>query len=299
MGDIVENTAQRKDAPELKIPLVVSPWLRELLVDPVSKKAFVESGPDGFLAPSGLKYRYVGGVPDFRISLAKGAQEWLDGQVAFEEWIDGYLRKGEVDPDFYRREQSGDAPIYQALKLEGRVLDVGGLLGAIRKYMAPDQEYCSMDPFISAVEKVRGRKNYFASYPMGSPLNLVGGFAEFLPFKDASFDTVNMRSCIDHFYNPEIALLEAFRVLKEGGKLIVGISLHGRTLKSKAIEAAKEIVGVVVPRYRDHHIWHPSHEGLIALCASCGFDVEREVWQSPDVIYASFRRRKTHAVSSV
>ena len=272
-------------------PLIISPWLRELLVDPISKMPFIEQNENGFRAPCGLVYRYKDGVPDFRVKLTIGAQKWVAAQHAFESWIGQYFANGEADPMFYKREQERDRPIYEVMKLSGRILDVGGQLGHIRKYMELHQEYCSIDPFIGVHVLARGRKNLFANYPLSSPLNLVGGFAEFLPFTDACFDTINMRSCLDHFLNPEIALLEAYRVLKKGGKLIIGITIQGNSFRSKAREVVRPIVSFFFHRYKNHHNWHPSYEGLMALCNSCGFDLEREIWQTDDVLYASFLRR--------
>lgn len=280
----------------LEVPVVISEWLQCLLVDPLSKKPFVQQGEAGFRAPCGFIYQYKDGVPDFRVRFAGSVDEWQQGQSAFESWLDKYFDQGEADADFYKNEQAKDAPVYEALKLRGRVLDVGGQLGHIRKYMEPNQEYCSLDPFVGVHLRATNRPNLFASYPLSIPINFVGGYAEFLPFQDDSFDVINMRSCIDHFFNPEIALLEAFRVLKKEGQLIIGLTLEGRSWKSMIKEFVRPIISIFMPRYRDHHIWHPTYENLIKLCNGCGFDLKKEVWQTPDILYASFVRRQTHLV---
>jgi len=283
---------------KLEVPVVISEWLKCLLVDPLSKRPFTHQSEVGLQASCGFKYQYKNGVPDLRVRLAGSADEWLEGQLAFESWLDQYFDQGEAHTDFYENEQALDAPVYEALKLYGRVLDVGGHLGHIRKYMEPNQEYCSLDPFVGVHLRASNRSNLFASYPLSTPINFVGGYAEFLPFQDGSFDTINMRSCIDHFFNPEIALLEAFRVLKEEGQLVIGLTLEGRTLKSRMKEFVRPVVSVFMPRYRDHHIWHPTYENLINLCDVCGFDLKNEVWQTPDILYASFTRRKSHLVTA-
>jgi SAM-dependent methyltransferase len=225
-----------------------------------------------------------------------GATIWSQGQAAFSQWYIRYLDRGEASDSFYPSELQRDRRAYEAIPLEGRVLDVGGQLGHIRKYMALHQQYCSIDPFVGVHHLVSNRRNLFANYPLSLPLNFLGGFAEFLPIEDESFDTVNMRSCIDHFFTPEMALMEAFRVTRKRGRLIVGLKIEGHTLKSSLIEIAKGVIGTFVPRYKDHHTWHPTYERLIALCSDCGFDLEKEYWQTGDVLYASFIRRDTHLI---
>ena len=276
---------------KLEVPVTLSEWLKSILVDPLSKKHFVQQNTQGFRTPCGFQYRYRDGVPDFRVRLASGTGEWLKGQLAFESWIDSYFDKGEADANFYKREQVQDGPVYEAFKPQGRVLDVGGQLGYIRKYLEPNQEYCSIDPFVGVHLRASKRPNLFANYPLATPINFLGGYAEFLPFQDCSFDVVNMRSCIDHFFNPEIALLEAFRVLKNDGQLIIGLTVEGRNWKSRVKEFVRPGVSVFFLRYKDHHVWRPTYEGLVKLCGFCGFDLTRELWQTADVLYASFVRR--------
>ena len=293
-------------AEELRVSLVVDPWLRDLLVDPISKQPFVEDTGTRFVAPCGLSYGYCDGVPDFRVRMPHSARDWARGQEDYECWFDDYLDVGERDPDFYARELENNGPLYEALKLSGRVLDVGGGLGHVRQYMDPAQEYCSIDPFTTAAARAAGRERLFESYPLSAPLNLLGGYAEFLPLADGGFDTVNMRSCIDHFSIPELALLEAFRVLRTSGRLIVGMTvdvpLPPPSLRLRFERARRRIrpaIGRLLgrDRHEDHHMWHPTYDALMALCGSCGFDLENEVWESDVVIYASFTRRSELGVA--
>lgn len=166
----IDKTKMKIEKTQYIVPVTISPWLRALLVDPISKMPFTEQTADSFKAPCGFLYRYRDGVPDFRVKMTISAQEWLAGQIAFESWIDDYFNNGEADATFYKREQARDRPMYEAMKLSGRVLDVGGQLGHIRKYMNSDQEYCSIDPFIEVHVRARNRKNLFANYPVASRL---------------------------------------------------------------------------------------------------------------------------------
>jgi ubiquinone/menaquinone biosynthesis C-methylase UbiE len=284
-------------AAELTVALEVSSWLRQILVDPVSKKPFVEQSESTFHAPCGISYTLKAGVPDFRVGMVRVARSWEEGQEEYEKFHEKYLNLGEADTHLYQEEQRRDAPMYEKLELLGRVLDVGGGLGHIRKYMQPGQEFVSIDPSVGIHERARNRRNLFAAYPLSTPLNLVWGFAEMLPFQDQSFDTVNMRSCIDHFSNPEQALLEAYRVLKPQGRLTIGMTVKSQTVKGRFKDTARDVRGLLLPQFRDHHIWHPTYLELVALCQGFGFSLLQEVWQTDEVVYASFVRQPTVTIA--
>lgn len=54
-------------------------------------------------------------------------------------------------------------------------------------------------------------------------------FGESLPLPDNYFDTVIISETLEHVYDVEKCILEAHRVLKNGGKLIVTIPYKGKT----------------------------------------------------------------------
>lgn len=273
------------------IPLLtIDDWLKNILVDPISKQKISKNGVF-WSSSSGFMYNEHNGIPDLRIRFTQTEKDWKKGQDFFEKWMKAnYLSKGESDDSFYKNEILRDAPMYKQLVLDGRVLDVGGQMGHVRKFMNLNQEYCSIDPFITVPFLVKGCKNLFKNYPYHIPLNFVGGFAEFLPFKDACFDTVNMRSCIDHFFSPEVALLEAYRVLRPGGKLIIGMTVEKSGVKDKLKNQLRNVLGLFNNSFKDHHIWHPTYKGLIDLCSSKNFSLKKEIWQTSSIIYTEFRK---------
>lgn len=55
---------------------------------------------------------------------------------------------------------------------------------------------------------------------------LVLGSAVALPFPDNSFDIISLLDVIEHIENDEEALLQAFRVLKNGGSLLLTVPAH-------------------------------------------------------------------------
>lgn len=275
----------------LNIVLALDPWVKEILVDPISKQPFSEVELELFKSKIGICYGFESDAPDFRVGMRQVSKIWAEGQAEYEVFLNKYLDNGESDPDFYQKEQQIDAPMYEKLPLSGRVLDIGGGFGAIRKYMSAEQQYISIDPSVGIQKKAANRTRLFDAYPMSTPLNLVWGFAEFLPFKDDSFDTINMRSCIDHFANPEQALLEAYRVLRSEGRLIVGMSVESQNIKGIIKNTVKDLRGMLLPQFKDHHIWHPTYDGLVSLCDACGFTLRDYLWQSEEVVYCSFSRK--------
>lgn len=279
----------------LMIEIVQDNWVEQILVDPISKMEMIIEN-DYYKSKNGFCYSIKNKVPDFRVLNDQFDNEWLNGQKVYEQWMEKYLNHAEVDVTYYLKEQKRDAPMYDKLILEGRVLDVGGGLGNIRKYMQVDQEYCSLDPFIDICKLAKGRKTLFKYYPLHKPLNFVAGHAEFLPFKTASFNTVNMRSCIDHFFSPTLSLLEANRVLQDNGKLIIGMTVNINSMGNLLKETARKVLNLVTKKFQDKHIWHPSKNELVTMCNKCGFNLEDEIWQNENVWYASFRKNSTELV---
>lgn len=273
----------------LVIEIAHPEWLKDILVDPISKSNLKRQG-NTYISELGFSYCIKEGIPDFRIRLNQFEKDWQKGQESYEKWMEYYLNNAEKNNSFYPKELERDAPMYEKLVLEGRVLDVGGNLGAIRKYMKKQQQHVSIDPFINVNKLATGKVNFFKTYPMHIPLNFIAGFAEFLPFKSASFDTVNMRSCIDHFFNPELSLLETHRVLKENGKVIIGMTVKVNSVKNTLKENARIVLNLFTSRFEDNHIWHPTRDELISMFNKCGFHLEDEVWQNENVWYSSFRK---------
>ena len=101
----------------LNVPVTLDPWVKEILVDPISKKPFIVAESDEFSSEIGIQYQFVDGVPDFRIGLRQVSKDWAEGQVEYEKFLNKYLDNGESDPDFYKQEQQVDAPMYERLPL--------------------------------------------------------------------------------------------------------------------------------------------------------------------------------------
>jgi S-adenosylmethionine decarboxylase len=71
---------------------------------------------------------------------------------------------------------------------------------------------------ISHATLARARREFH-----GRPLRAVGADVRALPFRDGSFDAIYSMGTIEHFEETEKAVEELFRVLKPGGRAIIGV----------------------------------------------------------------------------
>jgi SAM-dependent methyltransferase len=286
-----------------RVSVHIEPWLESLFVDPVTHERLDRVG-DAYASAGGFSYPVTThGIPDFRIAPAEvETDRWSEGQRDFELWLVSYLDQGEADEDYHARELEADAVVYRDHPLSGAVLDVGGQMGFIRMYTEPER-FASIDPFVGVPEIYDRYTRVVATYRLDRPLNFVGGMAEYLPFCNASFDGVNMRSCIDHFADPVRALCEAWRVLRPGGRLVIGNSydrpVDGAGERPRWKAALRALIGKDAPdtNAHDHHIYNPkSPEALRALLEGLGFAHQNTTAQRglQRVFYSSFTRLPAH-----
>jgi len=273
-------------------PVAVSPflddWARSLLAHPITK---MPAAPKDF--------RLTNDVLDARVSLRNtfGHRDWSVGQTRYEVGeTNGEGYKNNVES--YKKEIDYDRPIYDHFEISGDVLDVGGGVGTVREFLKEDVRFISVDPFIDAPFQVRKPKRE-AYKCLTRNLNFVCGFGEFLPFRSEVFDWVHMRSMLDHVQIPDLVLIEAHRVLRSGGSLLVGLHVEGgrsgkkplaRFIKDAARQAS-ELIGI--KRYKDFHVWHPKYPQLLKLIRDNGFRVCDEYWQpywKDQVVYISAQK---------
>jgi ubiquinone/menaquinone biosynthesis C-methylase UbiE len=243
-------------------------WVLEILADPITK---LPTMPNAI----GISE----GVIDARRFMKNtvGFQQWNGGQSHYENWERATIED-------YKKEREVDAPVYDHIKMLGRVLDVGGSIGAIREFLPKETQFVSVDPFLGCLDHIPPAKK--AVYPcLSERLNFVASCAEFLPFIAQSFDWVHMRSMLDHVHSPDLALCEARRVLKPDGKLVIGLYVDGGKTGRRSLDRQlKEILRpafttIGFKRFEDHHLFHPTFANLRKIVIDNGFRIEDVYWQ--------------------
>lgn len=262
----------------MQIPHKIESWAADLIADPVSK---LHRNFESFVSTKG--------IPDARVFLpnTSGFYDWQHGQTEFEAWErNSEAYNNEVQK--YLDEISWDQEIYLQLALKDPILDVGGHIGTIREFLPRDAKLLSVDPYLEGPLEVPDSK-YQAYSSLKQPLNFIAGMAEFLPIVSGSIKTVHMRSMLDHVQVPDLALIEAHRVLQDDGQLIVGMSIEGAPygLKYTKSQNFKMRIAMSLGRFgvkrfavpHDHHTWHPTLVNLRNLIEGNGFQIETQLWQ--------------------
>ena len=206
------------------------------------------------------------------------------------------------------------------------MLDIGSSQGRLRHYLNNDADlYVGIDPFINVFRGITQQPNLLKAYPaLNEPCNFIAAFAEYLPFKTGSFDWVHMRSAVDHFKDPYLSFVEAYRCSKVGGKVLVGLSIMEKkeeyekqnpkpsqpapgqpSVPSRLMNKLKNegVAGVVraaserlselgaQPETDDHdddHMFRFSRDTLIDLYKKTGWNPIKEHWQKPPHQYCLY-----------
>ncbi len=174
---------------------------------------------------------HVENVYDFRMNrplycVPQSKTLWQETQMVFEQFTDEFGSRDSLQE--YLDEIDSVREIYtEEYHISGSVLDVGGHQGRLRHFLGDDVDlYVSIDPYMEVFRGLDEQPNLLKAYPcLSEPCNFLSADAEYLPFKSRSFDWIHMRSVVDHFEDPYQAFLEAYRVCKIGGRLLVGLAI--------------------------------------------------------------------------
>jgi ubiquinone/menaquinone biosynthesis C-methylase UbiE len=148
-------------------------------------------------------------VPDVYLTIADAEPAVIDELARVLE-----LRAADPQQQAMRDAYLGDL----GLRTDARVLEVGCGTGAVTRALAllPEaRSVVGVDPspgFLAAARELA------ENIPN---VEFVEGDAKALPLEDASFDAVVFHTTLCHVPGPDVALGEAFRVLRGGGRLAV------------------------------------------------------------------------------
>lgn len=259
------------------------------------------------------EYPFSERVFDFRIHrpdycLPSGSTKWFDVQEGYKERHFEDSKRDDFDK--YLDEIDSVKEIYnKEFNIKGRVLDIGGHQGRLRHFLRTDDVslYVSVDPLINIFQDFESQPNLLKAYPcLAERHNFLSCYAENLPFVANTFDWVHMRSVLDHLQDPYLALKEAYRVLKQKGILLIGLTVYGgkssfrteghgvilQNLISRGVlkfqrEGIKGFATTAIKKilkrryYSDSHNFDWKYEDLIDLLHITKFIIIKEHWQKP------------------
>lgn len=146
-------------------------------------------------------------------------------------------------------ERSADVAL-AAMPSPLRVLDVGCGTGALLSEMVVRVPYADtfvgVDPAPRMLEVARRR--------VDPRIRLVRGFAEALPFPDASFDLVLTSTSFDHWRDQAAGAAELARVVGDNGRVVLvdlaaaWLPRHGRARSPRAVRRLLDEAGLTLER---------------------------------------------------
>ena len=255
-------------------------------------------------------YQQEKGIYDFR----GGFDNPLFDTVIMKKWrrIQERVEKiyGTLSYDF-EGEIDGVKEIYtEEFKLGGVILDIGGHQGRLRHFLEDRSGYISIDPFMDVFDKIVETEGLVDAYPcLLEPCNFVAGYGEHLPFQSEMFDWVHLRSVLDHFYSPFSVIKESIRVLKKGGKILIGSAVIGgdsvipddgikilASIKRRfQIQGFRGLLEAIYGRLKvrfagieEGHMKEWSYKELVTFIGESGLEIEKVHWQKPPENYCVY-----------
>ncbi len=109
-----------------------------------------------------------------------------------------------------------------------------------------------IDPSAKMLEIARGK-----AHEQGLPVEFTHGFVEDLPFPDRTFDLITCVTALEFTSSPEDAVAEMVRILKPGGRLVVGV------LNAWSLWAVARRMGQKETIYSRAHFFSPLELGAL------------------------------------
>jgi ubiquinone/menaquinone biosynthesis C-methylase UbiE len=199
------------------------------------------SNGDGFLVKNNvIDFRQAG---DTSSELHKKWEELNKFLVNYQQYLTPYVLINTLPLYNYIGEKTGLCDIKNA-----RVVDVGAGTGQTYGTFFRNQdsiEYFLCDPNLRLIHD-----QFLRLYPrlVKYPIGHILCFAENLPFKSGSVDLVTSFSSIDHFIDYKKFMVEAYRILKPGGHILISSHLDGPGAHEAPPAAPKELANAQAER---------------------------------------------------
>lgn len=214
----------------------------ENLVHPFHTNLTFKLDDDKLVAENSDTFSVKNNVIDFRaikVDDTKLHDQWAelnDTLVNYQKFLTPYVLLNSLPIYSYIGEKTGLNQIKNA-----KVIDVGAGTGQIFGTFFFNQEsieYYLVDPNLRLLHD-----QFLRLYPKLAhfPLAHILCYAENLPFKSGFADLVMSISSIDHFKDYKKFMVEAHRVLKTGGSILIASHLDSLTSKPPQIKVPKEL----------------------------------------------------------
>ena len=169
--------------------------------------------------------------PAFAARCAEDRRHLAAIRAAREATAASYFARHAAEWDLIRSLHSPDAPVEAALlgalgPALGVLLDIGTGTGRMAEVLAAQASHVTA--FDKSPEMLRIARARLQHLP-AAQVDLVQGDFTALPLADASYDTVLFHQVLHYAQAPELALAEAARVLRPGGRIaVVDFAAHDR-----------------------------------------------------------------------
>ncbi len=177
---------------------------------------------DDFLDPQKHPVKTVGGIPSFVEGMSGEDEKWnrvyerLAPYYGFVERSFGRLVMG-LDVAAEWKKTASMAGFTAGSSLLEVSPGSGVYQPFLRDQIGPSGTLVSLDLSMGMLRACRGQGDFLRLNPL-----LVHGNGSNLPFRDGVFDGLFNVGSINLFSEPEKALLEFARVVKKGGKVVIG-----------------------------------------------------------------------------
>jgi SAM-dependent methyltransferase len=190
---------------------------------------------------------------------------WTDRLSLIEEWYqdlvgDGY-EVAEAEIDRWIR------PHREYLsRLKGKVIDVGGGIGTIGRFLSPECQHVVVDP--AGLWNRREWREFGQRFaPERSP-TFVEARGEDLPFADGSFDAAVSCCSLNHVDLPEPCIAELARIVRPEGRVLLVLEDMEPTWPDVLIGAARQFAWRLGLASERPPLWHASSVGGVMHSAA-------------------------------